>query len=196
MSGLLPSFVSAAQLEVRIGSTVLAFCQNLAWTDDMTTTPVGGIGAYSFHSLEPVAYIGRGSMTVTHYSKAVMDVLKDIPNALPENLRSTATQAKRDGNSLMTAEFFNPVQLLISRTFDIKIYERSLTRNVGAASAPDTFAADTSRLIHTLKDCRMTNLSLTFTPGTLINQVVSFMCLSVIDHTAEDSFKYSTPQLA
>lgn len=191
MSGLLPSFLSAAQLEVRIGNTVLAYCQNMSWTDDMTTVPVGGIGSYSFHSLEPVGYIGRGSMTITHYSSAIFNVLKSISNALPENLRGTQTQEGRDGNSLLVQEFFNPVQLLISRTFDINIYERSFTRD---STSGEIQANSTSRILWTLKDCRMTNLSLTFTPGSLINQVASFLCLSVIDHTAEDSFKYALPQ--
>ena len=190
MSGLLPSFLSSSQLEVRIGNTVLAYAQNMAWTDDMTNTPVGGIGSYSFHSLEPVAYIGRGSMTITHYSKAIFDVLKSIPNALPENLRDTQTQTNRDGNSLLVNEFFNPVQLLISRTFDINIYERSISSQNG------TLSGSTSRVIYTLKDCRMTNLSITFTPGTLVAQVASFMCMHVINHTAEDSFKYALPQPA
>lgn len=188
MSGLLPSFLSSSQLEVRIGNTVLAYAQNMAWTDDMTNTPVGGIGSYSFNSLEPVAYIGRGSMTITHFSSAIFDVLKNIANALPENLRGTQTQANRDGNSLLVQEFFNPVQLLISRTFDINIYERSISSTNG------TLSSNTTRVLWTLKDCRMTNLSITFTPGTLVSQVATFLCMSVINHTAEDSFKYALPQ--
>jgi len=193
MAGLLPSFLASAQLEIRIGNTVLAYCQNISWTDDMTTAPVGGVGAYSFHALEPVGYIGRGSMTITHFSSAIFNVLKNISNALPENLRNTEINPGRDGNSLLVSEYFNPVQLLISRTFDVNIYERSLTRNQSTQAIE---GKATSRIIYTLKDCRMTNLSLTFTPGTLINQVVSFLCLSVIDHTAEDSFKYALPQPA
>lgn len=190
MAGILPSFVSSSQLEIRIGETVLAYCQSLSWTDDMTTAAVGGIGSYSFHNLEPLAYIGRGSMVVTHYSKKIFDVLKNVPGALPENVRDTAGNETRDGNSLLVSEFFNPVNLLLSRTFDIKIYERSMDR-VGTelVSAP-------SRIIYTLKDCRMTNLSLTFAPATLLNQVVSFLCLSVIDHTAEDSLKYKIPMIS
>ena len=188
MAGQLPSYLSSSQLEIRLGDNVLAYCQNLAWTDDMTNVPVGGVGAYSFHSLEPVAYMGRGSMTITHYSKAIFDVLKDIPGALPENLAGTTVPDGRDGNTLLIPEFFNPVQLLISRTFDVNVYERSLDTSASRLSPA------TSRVIYTLKDCRMTNMSLTFTPGSLINMVASFLCLHVIDHTAEDSFKYALPQ--
>lgn len=187
MAGLLPSFLSSAQLEIRIGSTVLAYAQNLSWTDDFTNTPVGGIGSYSYGSLEPVSYIGRGSMTVTHYSSAVLNKLKNLTGALPANLAGVTTQTNRDGNSLLVKEFFSPTQLLISRTFDLNVYERSLVNNGG------TLQNATSRLLYTLKDCRMNNFSITFTPATLINQTVSFICMSVINHTSEDSFKYVKP---
>jgi len=196
MAGLLPSFLSSAQLEIRIGSTVLAYAQNIAWTDDMTNTAVGGIGSYSNHALEPVAYMGRGSMAITHYSSKIFKGVAAIPGgaggaALPENLRGTAVQADRDGNSLLTKEFFNPIQMLLSRTFDINIYERLLNTAKNAVAS-----GDTSRLIWTLKDCRMTNLSIQFTPGTLVTQNVSFLCMSTINHTVEDSFKYALPKLS
>ena len=195
MSGLLPSFLAAAQLEIRIGSTVMAFAQNCAWTDDMTNTPVGGIGSYSHQALEPTAYIGRGSMTVTHYSSKILDVLKNIPGAIPATAGKSV--AGRDGNSLLITEFFNPIKLLVSRTFDIVVYERFGAETTAATDKTAATVTDISpgtTKVYTLKDCRMTNLSFTFTPGTLVNQVASFLCRFVIDHTAEDGFKYvNTP---
>ena len=189
MAGLLPSFLAAAQLEIHIGSTVMAFAQNCAWTDDMTNTPVGGIGSYSHQALEPTAYIGRGSMTVTHYSSLVANQLATIPDALVSTAQKTnSISSKRDGNSLLVAEWFNPIVLSISRTFDIVAYPKTL--NVEQASGAVTSTVGTNGPLYTLKDCRMTNLSFTFTPGTLVNQVASFLCRFVIDHTAEDSFKY------
>lgn len=180
MAGFLPSFQSSAQLEIHVGGMELAYCQNLSWVDDMTTVPVGGIGAYSFHALEPVGYIGRGSMTITHYSKAVFDRIKNVAGALPGNITNGVPNG-RDGNSLLLTEWFNPIRLIVSRTFDVKVYERAFA-NGEIGGAP-------SRPSYTLKDCRMTNLSLTFTPGSLVNQVASFLCMSVIDHTAEDTLK-------
>jgi len=186
MAGMLPSFLSSAMLEIRTGDTVLAFAQNLSFTDDMTNVPIGGIGSYSYSALEPTDYNARGSMSITHYSSAVLDVLKTVPGALPANVPVNSATG-RDGNSLLLGQYFNPIQLISSLTFDINIYERGISYTgqpiVGAASNPPG-------PIYTLKDCRLANLSLTFTPGTLIQQVASFMCLYVIDHTSEDSFKY------
>lgn len=180
MAGLLPSFLSAAQLEIRIGDKVLAYCQNLSWTDDMTTTPVGGIGAYSFHALEPVGYIGRGSMAITHFSSLAMNRNAATENnALPANLAGKTANTTRDGNSLMVQQFFSPAEILVSRTFDVNIYERRDPNG----------SLDENTHIYTLKNCRMTNLSMTFTPGTLVNQVVSFLCMHVVDLTMEDNFK-------
>lgn len=177
MSGLLPSFLSSAQLEIRIGNTVLAYCQNLSFTDDMATVPVGGIGSYTMHALEPVGYMGRGSMTITHYSKAVLNKIKNDTSAFPKNI-VTNSQNGDDGNSLLRSEFFNPIRLIMSRTFNINVYERAIntTGNLGSNSGRKAFQ---------LQGCRMTNLSLTFTPGSLINQTVSFLCMGVVDITSE-----------
>lgn len=195
MSGMLPSFLAGAALEIRMGSTVLAYAQNCAWTDDMTTAPVGGIGSYSQHALEPLAYIGRGSMTLTHYSTQVFNAIQaglSDKNWAPSNMDASAPLpatsqnniAYRDGNSLLGDNFFNPVSMLVSRTFDINVYEK--VPNGRDANGKLTYA--TSNQIYTLVDCRMTNLSMTFTPGTLVNQVVSFLCRSVIDLSAESYF--------
>lgn len=179
MSGLLPSFLSSAQLEIRIGATVLAYCQNLSFTDDMATVPVGGIGSYTMHALEPVGYMGRGSMTITHYSKAVLERIGNAgANTVPANIKTKDTD-----NSLLRSEFFNPIQLIISRTFDINVYERAVSNEQVVSGM---------RLVYQLQDCRMTNLSLTFTPGSLINQTVSFLCMGLADLTSEDVGKKVT----
>lgn len=191
MAGLLPSFLSAAQLEIRIGGAVLAYCQNISWTDDMTTIPVGGIGSYSYHAIEPVGYAGRGSMTITHYSGKVFNLLKKVTGggALPANMANTSVSDAVDGNSLLTSEFFNPVTLLLSRTFDVRIYERNVAEVAAQDITKGPSATNDSTLIYTLQNCRMTNLAFTFTPGSLINQVVTFLCMSVVDAGTESEVK-------
>lgn len=209
MAGLLPSFLSSAQLEIHVGDDVLAYAQSLSFQDNMTNVPVGGIGAYSFHALEPVAYAGSGSLVITHYSKKVHDAIKSMPSDLgtmPSNVLAngivstpdTSPEQYRDGNSLLVSEFFNPVNLIMSRTFDVNIYERMVTRTANklGLTVPVTSTTSGNTLpgpMYTLKNCRMTSFRLSFTPGSLVQQIVTFICMAVLDNQTDDGPNKASP---
>ena len=182
MAGKLSSFMSGAQLVIRIGSVQLAYCQGISFSDNMTNVPVGGIGSYSFHAIEPVQYIGQGSLVITRYSTKLFDAAKKLSSAndkaLPANLQGSGQSPNRDGNSLLDGVQFNPSVLLLSATVDIDVYSR----------ADDQKTA--SVLVYKLEDCRFTNYAFSFTPGTIVQENLTFICRGVIDQTIQqDQYK-------
>ncbi len=203
MANLLPSFLSSSKLEIRIGDSVFAYAQALTFTDEMSVMPVGGIGSFNYHTLEPVGYMGRGTMTITHYSSKAVQALKNIGNFrhgndmshVPTNLKdisSENTAAVNDGNSLLRDYWFNPINLLLSTTFDVSVYERDLKPIAGKVDKFNFITGGT--LLYTMSDCRMTNYSISFTPGSFVNETVAFVCLGVADHGYEDLTKFVKPE--
>jgi hypothetical protein len=188
MAGRLPSYLNSARLVIRIGENTIAYATSLNFSDDMANVPVGGIGSFNFHTNEPVSYLGRGSMVITQYSDKVYNVLKNLSTDkknLPDNLRqSKQNQEVRDGNSMLIKEYFSPVALLTQRSFDIEVYERSADGSLLELTTDSGIGA-----LYVLKDCRMTSYNLSFTPGQLLSEAISFLCLSVIDTQAEKASK-------
>ena len=90
-----------------------------------------------------------------------------------------------DGNSQLHPSQFNPAQLIVSRTFHIKIYEREATNICeGELARP---GADLGDVIFTLKNCRMSNYAIAFTPGSLVGENLGFMCIVAKDRVAESN---------
>jgi hypothetical protein len=89
----------------------------------------------------------------------------------------TATDPKTDGNSMLVGPQFNPSKLLISRTFDIEVYERKAD---GA-----TTVGDLGERVFLIHNCRMTSYSITFTPGQLVSENIGFICIRVQDDLAQ-----------
>lgn len=202
--GKLPSFLSGAQLIVRLGESTVAFAQALSFSHNMGIAPVGGIGAYSYHALEPLQYAAQGSLVITRYSrlmssKDAFDTDSSAAN-VDKNLGSTITSdggsapgpivgsnseksgnaVVRGGNTLLIHRHFNPVQLLLSQTFDITVHARSY-QNANAFATP----ADFGPILYTLEGCRATGYSTGLNPGSLMTESMSFIALRVKDHGAD-----------
>jgi len=179
MAGKIASFASGSNLAIVIGDTVMAFATNLSWSDDVSHTAVGGIGAYDYQALEPLQYIARGSLTLTRYGSEAWNAIdsngKTTPDRTVAGIFPTTKGNGGDGNSMLRGPHFNPSKLLLSRTFNIDVYERQAGGSINALNTK----------IFTIHDCRMTNYSITFTPGQLVSENVSFMCIRVEDTQAQ-----------
>jgi hypothetical protein len=158
----------------------------MSFTDNMTVAPVGGIGSYQPDTLEPLQYSAGGTMTINRYSteawKAITSLAGGKTDFVPDRaVNDPAAIATRDGNSLMDANFFSPFLLMISRTFDIQLWERAFG---GFDAAGNPILNDNKVLFH-MVDCRMNSYSITFTPGALIQETVGFIARRIIDETAQ-----------
>jgi hypothetical protein len=175
MAGQISSFLNGSMLVITIGKVTLAYCQSLSFNQNMNLTPVGGIGAFSSHALEPVQFAAGGSMRVVRWTSEEWTQIG--ANAAPDNLpSSTLGKDFTSGNGVIDINHFNPVNLLLSATFDIEVYGRQEGANPNALSK-----------IYTLNDCRLTNYSFSFQPGSLLFEDMSFVCLQVQDETSVTS---------
>ena len=185
MAGLVSSFVSGNQLKISIGQRDFAFAQGLSFTEDMTQVPVGGIGSASYHALEPTQYMASGSMILTRYSNNFIQFATQggqpvygAPSSLPQPLQQ-GNDASNDGNSMLIDTQFSPHLMLFGATFDIKVFNRI------------TGSYTEENQMFTLHDCRLTGYSFSFTPGQLVQEVVTFLCINVQDHQLTSDSEYT-----
>lgn len=175
MAGLIPSFASGSTLVIRVGDRQVAYATSLSFVDDVSHAPIGGIGSYSYDALEPTQYIARGSFTIQRYAGSAHGANSDLgttqSNLAPNPARSAANGPNNpDGNSMLYGSQFNPTGLLLSKTFDINVYEK-LTKDTLAPVA-----------LFTIRNCRMTGYSIGFTPGQTVSENISFTCILIEDN--------------
>jgi hypothetical protein len=170
MAGLIPSFASGSTLVIQVGKNRVAYASNLSFVDDVTHSPIGGIGSYSYDSLEPTQYLARGSFTMQRYSKLAFDANAPDPANNKNPVRSSVSAGVPDGNSMLFGSQFNPSGLLLGKTFDILVYEKATN---------GTLMADP---LFTIKDCRMTGYSISFTPGQTVSENLNFMAILIEDN--------------
>ena len=188
MAGQISSFVNGSMLVIRIGKVQFAYCQSLSFNENMTVIPTTGIGSYSFSGLEPVQFAASGNMRILRWSNKLATQVAGATTAegyakkIPANLDESKGSSLLDGNSLLDKNSFNPASLIISATFDIDVYQRGATESVLAVQGTSlTGATDIGPKLYTLQDCRMTNYSYSFVPGSLLFEDVSYVVTRVLD---------------
>jgi hypothetical protein len=194
MSGILPSFASGSNLVIRLGKFPLAYATNLTFTDDVASGAIGGIGSYSYDGIEPLQYAARGAMSITRYTREALNAIKQTGNGGTSQASRRANDKDRyvtsktlgntivdpndgEGNSLLTSTSFNPFTMMVSRTFDIEVYERKSS-------------TEYSRLVFVCKDCRLTSYSMSFTPGSLVAEQVGFIATRIEDSVAVSGLSF------
>jgi len=182
-----PAFLTSSKLIITINGEVIAFAQNLSFTDDMMVQPVGGIGGINNYALEPTGYMGRGQMTITTYSDKTLNNITTEKAPGPLKDASVSDNKTYDGNSMLRHGFFNPLMILISSTFDIDVYERFFNED-GTFDEENKVSSvydSQSIKLYTLESCRMNRYNIGFTPGSKVNETVGFICSGITDHRAE-----------
>jgi len=104
-------------------------------------------------------------------------------NALPTGMTTDSGSSLHDGNSMLDPGHFSPHLLMFSATFDIQVYSRgSADISKDAKTQVITAKARPEELLYTLHDVSLTGYSFSFTPGPLLQEVVTFLCIRVQDH--------------
>jgi len=190
MAGIISSFLSSAKLVIHIDGRAVAYATNLSISDRMSVAPVGGIGAYSADALEPLQYSVSGSFAITIYDEATLKAVTKL-GKLPERASAHVGTTNYQGNSHLSKNSFSPLHLLISRTIDIDVYEKIPT---AAAYAPAGSPADKDMtLTYKIHDVRLTSYSLTFTPGSLLQEQIGFIAMKMEDMMAS-AVVYNSPE--
>jgi hypothetical protein len=173
MAGLVSSFLNGSNLVIKIGTTTVAFAQGISMSDDIGHVPIGGIGSFGYSAIEPLQYSARGNLQILRYSnKTLAGRNTETSASIPARVTPNKDNVSQDGNSMLHRVHFNPRKLILSRTFNIDIYER-----VGTGSVVNTDL----KLSYTLEDCRLTSYSMTFTPNQAISEQVGFICIKLLD---------------
>jgi hypothetical protein len=177
MSGKLASFLNGSLLVVKINNVTLAYCQSISFNQNMNLVPVGGLGAFSYHALEPVQFAAGGNMRVVRWTTEEWNEIgsKAVPENLSETSGGVVSKDFTSGNGLVDRNHFNPVNLLLSATFDIDVYGRESSSSEALTAKP----------LYKLKDCRLTNYSFSFQPGALLYEDMSFVCLQIEENDSD-----------
>ena len=180
MANKLASFMSGAQLVIYIGGKKVAFAQGLSFQESMDNVPVGGVGSFSYHAIEPLRYSASGSLSITRWSSKLTDFIKSAFGAVgstPSPISGANKIGARDGNSLLDGVQFNPVKLLSSATFDIVVYSK--VKDASGALLP----VANLKAAYKLENCRLSGYSFGFSPATLLQEGVTFICTRVVDYS-------------
>jgi hypothetical protein len=181
MAGKIPSFLTGANLVIKIGDVQIAFAQSLSFQRNVAHTAVMGIGAYDVLALEPTSFAASGSMQILRWTDELFNLIAGIDKtALPDNMQSTTNKANMVGNSIVDKEAFDPRRLLLSKTFDIDVYEKRYKDD-----DKDATAMEEGKLVFVLRDCRINNYNFNFVPGEILVENISFLCRRIEDGSAD-----------
>lgn len=173
MAGQLPSFLTGANLIIRIGEMRVAFAQSLSFQRNVAHTAVMGVGAYDVLALEPTSFAASGTMQILRWTDAMLNARKSSKTSLPDNMQKTDNKDDLQGNSIAHQSAFNPAELLLSSTFDIEVYEKDPSTKLEG------------QLLFILRDCRLQGYNFNFVPGELLVENASFLCRRIEDAVAQ-----------
>lgn len=173
MSGQVPSFLTGANAKVKIGSITIAYAQDVSYRVNISTIPVEAMGRYEVISNEPIAYNVEGSLSIIRYTAAAGAAGAAGAAAKGNGIGNWKTNNDQNGDAQ-----FNPKDLLISKTFDLQVFQK---QNDGTVMASEHGAA--IKLI----DCRFTSKGGSVNKRGILTEQFTFNAILVQD----DSFTVS-----
>lgn len=183
MAGLKPSFITGATAKIKLGGLTMAYAQDVSYNVQVTTIPIETCGRYEPISIEPVSYNVSGTLSVIRYTQQA--ALSNMSGASPtgNGVGSWNMPAGMGGKG---SNSFNPGKMLISETFDLEIFQKTVEGATGNDSA------DQQLLISKIIDCRFTSMGTQITKRGVLTQQFAFQAILVGDDsfTAERSGDY------
>lgn len=169
MAGKKAGFITGANAKIMIDSSTIAYATNVNYDINVQTVPIEGIGRYEVWSNEPVSYTCSGSLSIIRYTKraSASGISKVDANG------NTIDQVET-GTAGSMSQHMDPSQLLLSETFDLKIFEKT---------SDDTVEY---RVIE-MKDCRLTRRSGNLDKRGVLMDQYTFVGILAGDAGADDS---------
>jgi len=112
-------FITGANAKIMIDSSTIAYATNVSYDINVQTVPIEGIGRYEVWSNEPVSYSCSGSLSIIRYTKRASTSKISKVDAKG----NTIDQVEAGSGNL--AQHLDPSSLLLSETFDLKIFEKT-----------------------------------------------------------------------
>lgn len=180
MAGKIAPFMDGSQLLIMVDGRKVAFCESISFNDNMQVQTTFGIGSYGPHTVEPLSYSASGSMRILRYTTEAIDGSGQTADKL--NIPSASSRTANvgsgrgaDGNSMLWANSFSPLRMLLETTFDIQVWSR----------IPQADGSEKKVLSYILNDCLVQSIGIGFSPGALVSENVSFTCLKITDQRAQ-----------
>ena len=169
MAGKKAGFVTGANAKIMIDNTTIAYATNVGYDISVQTVPIEGIGRYEVWSNEPVSYSCSGSLSVIRYTKRASASGISKVDQDGNTVEQVAT-----GDSGNMAQHMDPSSLLLSETFDLKIFEK-------------TSDAATEYRVVEIKDCRLTRRSGNLDKRGVLMDQYTFVGILAGDAGADDT---------
>lgn len=151
MAGIRPTFITGANAKVRVNDKTLAFCTDLSYSVQILTQTPKILGMYEGSSVEPLGYTVSGSFSVIRYAKDVKSSVQGgkAPNGLAQNDAGNGVgnwggvwgsgagdflARNGVGNDGRANEALDPSKFQNSVTFDIQVYQKTPTGDLGVAN--------------------------------------------------------------
>lgn len=172
MANQLAKSLNGSDCIIKIGGRTLAYGSSISFNEDFANQVIGSLGSGGPLALEPVsASGGSGSFSISRYAVQDAPKLKDAPKpkdgVTRPKLGAIAGDAK--DNSFYSRNAFSPARVLLDSTFDIIIEHKQGTKTAQ----------------YKLVDCLLTGYNISFNPGGISSENLSFECRLVIDSAAE-----------
>ena len=150
MSNLRPFFITGASAKVKVNSKTLAFCTDLTYSINVLTQTPKILGMYEGSSVEPLGYTVSGSFSIIRYAKGAVGAVGAKP---PQGVSSNdagngignwgaawggglgnGLAANGIGNDGRANEDLDPSKLQNATTFDIQVYQKTPSGDIGVAN--------------------------------------------------------------
>lgn len=206
MANKLPIFASAPRITINVAGQKLAYAIGLSLNASVQLQEVRVLGDFSIKSIEPTMTLPvTGSFQIVR----ILNNTTRTSQTEGANFLDTSLAGTLDKNGVgKTGEFSNsveneindqvqkliynhidPEQVLASRTFDIEMKIRGLSRKIDSAEVKEgkviykqldksDFVVDVG--FFTIQDCRLVGASMNLAPGQLMTQSLEFQGLLLI----------------
>lgn len=150
MAGVRPTFITGANAKVRVNDKTLAFCTDLSYSVQILTQTPKILGMYEGSSVEPLGYTVSGSFSVIRYAKDIKDAVgngaardlagNDAGNGVGNwggawgGTLGDFLARNGVGNDGRANEALDPSKFQNSVTFDIQVYQKTPTGDIGVAN--------------------------------------------------------------
>ena len=181
MAGKLPTFVTGANAKIKLGGKTFAYCSDVSYNIAVDVVPIETMGRYEAVTLEPVNYTIAGDLSVVRYTKIAGAA------AMPGTAANGNGLGNVDlgGNGAKGSHHFDPGNMLVSKTWDLEVYQKTQAAPTAAGGLAATLE---SEKIITIRDCRFTRKSAGINKRGILVDRLSFMGILGDDESYDASY--------
>ena len=153
MPGMQQAFITGANAKIKLFNKTMAYATDVSYNVTVQTIPIESMGKYEVHANEPVGYSVDGTFSVIRYTyKAQLSRVQDasLTGNSPVWIGNNAAGADNAFDHL------NPQGILVSKTFDLEIYQKIAVGTAAVGTATGNANAADDIPVTRVRYCRLT----------------------------------------